>query len=140
IWHIIGPMLQGVLDRAEATWSVDQMLPLNRHGYVEECYFTFSYSPIQAETGRVGGVFTAVTETTARVLAERRLQTLRDLGARASGEEVTVSEAGRIAIEILAANPADIPFALLYLLNDNDREAWLAGAAGIEPGQTSNPT
>lgn len=139
IWHIIGPMLQGVLDRAEATWSVDQMLPLNRHGYVEECYFTFSYSPIQAETGQVGGVFTAVTETTARVLAERRLQTLRDLGAGA-GEEVTVSEAGRIALETLAANPADVPFALLYLVGDRSQEARLAGAAGVEPGQNSSPT
>ena len=45
IWDIIGPMLTGVQARGEATWSDDQMLPLRRKGYTEECYFTFSYSP-----------------------------------------------------------------------------------------------
>lgn len=77
IWDIIGPMLTGVLTHGEATWSEDQLLLLDRNGYVEECYFTFSYSAIRDESGGVGGVFTAVTETTARVLSERRLRTLR---------------------------------------------------------------
>src|SRR5579883_1467861 len=81
---IIGPMLRGVLERGEATWSEDQMLPLDRHGFVEECYFTFSYSPIRDESGGVGGVFTAVTEVTGRVLGERRLNLLRALGERAA--------------------------------------------------------
>jgi len=62
IWDSIGPMLEGVLTRGEATWSDNRMLPLDRNGYVEECYFTFSYSPIRDETGGIGGVFTAVTE------------------------------------------------------------------------------
>ncbi len=46
IWHIIGPMLHGVLETGRATRSDDLFLPLKRHGYPEECYFTFSYSPI----------------------------------------------------------------------------------------------
>src|SRR5579872_3472029 len=46
IWHIIGPMLEGVMQRGEATWSDDLLLMLERSGYPEECYFTFSYSPI----------------------------------------------------------------------------------------------
>lgn len=61
IWDIIGPMLEGVLARGEATWSENQLLPLERNGYTEECYFTFSYSPIRVESGGIGGVFTAVT-------------------------------------------------------------------------------
>jgi len=36
IWHIIGPMLQGVLDTGQATWSDDQLLPLDRNGFLEE--------------------------------------------------------------------------------------------------------
>src|SRR6202165_4326470 len=46
IWDIIGPMLEGVLRRGEATWSENQLLLLERNGYPEECYFTFSYRPI----------------------------------------------------------------------------------------------
>jgi PAS domain S-box-containing protein len=138
IWDIIGPMLEGVLSRGEATWSDDQLLILDRNGYLEECYFTFSYSPIRDETGGVGGVFTAVTETTERVLGERRLRTLRELAARA-GEAKTAEEACRIAAESMAGNPADMPFALLYLLDTEGRQAHLAGAANIEPEASATP-
>ena len=78
IWDVIGPMLEGVLLKGEATWSDNQLLLLDRNGYVEECYFTFSYSPIHDESGNIGGIFTAVTETTGEVLSERRLHTLRE--------------------------------------------------------------
>jgi signal transduction histidine kinase/DNA-binding NarL/FixJ family response regulator len=70
IWDAIEPMLQGVLERGEATWSENLLLPLERNGVPEESYFTFSYSPI-AEGDGIGGVFCAVTETTAIVLRER---------------------------------------------------------------------
>jgi|GEM_PF-820970 len=73
IWHIIGPMLQGVLESGDPTWSEDQQLIIERNGYREECYFTFSYSAIQDETGNTGGVFCAINETTKRVLTERKL-------------------------------------------------------------------
>lgn len=81
IWHLIGPMLEGVLASGEATWSADMLLPMDRYGFLEETYWTYSYSPIRDEAGRVGGVFTAVTETTLRVVGERRLRTLRELAA-----------------------------------------------------------
>ncbi len=70
IWQQIGPMLRGVLATGTATWSDDMLLRLERKGFVEDCYFTFSYSPITDENG-IGGVFCAVTETTAKVLRER---------------------------------------------------------------------
>jgi hypothetical protein len=60
IWDTIGPMLEGVMQRCEATWSDDLLLLLARHGYPEECYFTFSYSPISDESGGIGGIFTPV--------------------------------------------------------------------------------
>ena len=62
IWDIIGPMLAGVRERSESTWSDDRLLLLERHGFPEECYFTFSYSPIRDESGAIAGVFTAVAE------------------------------------------------------------------------------
>ncbi|HVC81003.1 MAG TPA: ATP-binding protein [Chloroflexota bacterium] len=130
IWDIIGPMLQGVLDRGEATYSEDQLLLLDRNGYVEECYFTFSYSPIRDETGGVGGVFTAVTETTGHVLGERRLATLHELAARAA-EARTAENACAVVAATLAGNQADVPFAFLYLLDADGKTARLAGVSGL---------
>ena len=82
IWDIIGPMLEGVLTKGEATRSENQLLLLDRNGYLEECYFTFSYSPIRDETSGVGGVFTAVTETTQQEIAQLYRQAQEAITAR----------------------------------------------------------
>jgi PAS domain S-box-containing protein len=124
IWDIIGPMLEGVYYDGVATWSSDQMLPLFRNGYTEECYFTFSYSPIFDETGRIGGIFTAVTETTRRVLSERRLATLRDLSENANRGQST-EDACRMAAATLDDNPLDVPFAFIYLVEESSGTARL---------------
>ncbi|MBV8820430.1 MAG: PAS domain-containing protein [Acidobacteriaceae bacterium] len=81
IWHIIGPQLQSVMDTGIATWANDLLLVVDRFNYAEEAYFTYSYSPIHADDGEICGVFTAVSETTQRVIGERRLKTLSELGA-----------------------------------------------------------
>jgi PAS domain S-box-containing protein len=120
IWPVIGPMLDQVLREGKATWSDDQLLMMNRHGYLEETYFTFSYSPIRDESGGVGGIFTAVTETTLRVIGERRLDTLRQLAASAGAAKST-ADACRNAAAILATNPQDIPLAALYLRRNDGR-------------------
>lgn len=75
IWHFIGPMFERVMQTGEPGTHTDQILALDRHGYVEECYFTFSCSAVLREDGNVGGVFVTVLETTQRVLAERRQAT-----------------------------------------------------------------
>ncbi|MGE0825413.1 MAG: PAS domain S-box protein [Candidatus Binatia bacterium] len=105
IWSIVGPMLQQVLATRQATWVEDFLLVTQRHGYPEESYFTFSYSPIADDTGRVGGVFCPVTETTVRKQVEKalrereaRLRTLINLApemiweAAPDGTMTTVSE------------------------------------------------
>jgi len=117
-WDVLGAQLHSVLDTGEATWSDDLLLQLHRYGYLEETYFTYSYSPIFLESGAVGGAFTAVTETTERVIGERRLATLRDLAALV-GEAKTIEQACQTAIDTLSNNPADIPFAALYTVNGN---------------------
>ena len=50
IWDVIGPMFHQVMERGEATVSEDLLLLLERDGYAEECYFSFSYSPIRDES------------------------------------------------------------------------------------------
>src|SRR5579864_6928676 len=119
IWDTIGSMLASVLDTGQATWSEDLQLILNRNLPSEECYFTFSYSAIRTELGSVGGVFCAVTETSERVINDRRLTTLGELGARAA-EAKTTQEACQIASETLLGNTADVPFHLLYLVDGDD--------------------
>ena len=139
IWDIIGPMLDGVFRNGDATWSDDQMLPLRRNGYTEECYFTFAYSPIRDETGGIGGVFSAVTETTERVLSERRLALLRTLADRTATDTVSPVEACRAAAEALATSYEDVPFALLYLLSADGTRLTLASASGLSPGSSARP-
>src|SRR5205823_6592934 len=117
--------------RGEATWSEDLLLAVDRYGYVEEAYFTYSYSPIKAADGRVGGVFTAVSETTERVLSERRMGILRELAAR-TAESKSVREACRTFAEVLGEDNPEIPFALLYLVDDDGRGVSLAASAGLE--------
>ncbi len=137
IWDIIGPMFQGVM-QGSATTLVDFLLPLDRHGFVEECYFIFSYSPIREESGYVGGVLVTVTETTERVLGARRLKTLQELSARTQNA-ATAEAACEAAASVLDENPADLPFALLYLVDADRRSATLAGVAGIAPGTAAAP-
>jgi len=137
LWDLIGPMLGQVLREGRATRSRDLLLVMNRHGYDEETYFSFSYSPIRDESGGVGGVFTPVFETTGQVVGERRLRTLRDLAARSRPE--SLEAAARAAAEALAENPYDIPFAMIYRIDHEADAARLIGAAGIEPGAPAAP-
>ena len=126
IWDVIGPMLEQVMSGRGATWSTDQLFVLERNGHPEECYFTFSYSPITTESGEVGGVFCAVTETTERVIGERRLATLADMASLMGA--ATRADAIRSARSILGANPDDHPaVVVLDAPADGDR-AGLAEA------------
>ena len=118
IWPVIGPMLEQVRQAGAATFRADQPLTVQRAGYREEAYFTFSFSPIRACGGEVGGALCAVTETTGRVLAARRGATLQRLGA-IRGAEASPAQACRAAMTVLAGNQADVPFALACLLTDD---------------------
>ena len=137
IWDIIGPMFAGVMQGTPTT-VVDFLLPLDRHGFTEECYFIFSYSPIRQERGAVGGVLVTVTETTQRVIGERRLKTSQQLAAR-TRDARTVAAACEIAAAVLSENAADLPFALIYLIAPDGGHAILVGASGAAPGATGAP-
>ncbi|HEY2173095.1 MAG TPA: SpoIIE family protein phosphatase [Mycobacteriales bacterium] len=131
LWPIIGPMLDGVVATGEATWSEDQLLPMNRHGYWEEAYFTFSYSPIHAADGTVSGVFTAVSENTERVIGERRLHTLRKLGGISASNASTPERVLTTGLEVLSAEPSDVPAAVAYLVDEDTGVLRPVGGFGI---------
>ncbi|MDP9430595.1 MAG: ATP-binding protein [Actinomycetota bacterium] len=117
-WNDLGPLAEQVLSGGDATFSQDQRLLLHRHGYLEETFWTFSYSPVPDEN-RVGGVFIAVTDTTSRVLGERRLRALRDLGDVSTASVGTLDEACRAAVAVLNGHRAPVPFAVAYLRTDD---------------------
>ena len=104
--------------------------PAHRHGYLEECYYNFTFSPVHGEDGRIDGIFNAVVETTDRVLSERRLRTLSRMGQRANAS-LSVDDACKRAVAILAENAADVARARL-----SARRGWVAmrGAARDQAG------
>ena len=140
IWHILKPLIDAPFTGGPATWMDDIPLELNRHGFVEETHFTIAYSPVPDDTAPrgIGGVLATVHEITAKVVGERRVAALRDLGARAA-EAKTAEEACAIAAQTLGAHAKDVPFALLYLIDADRKTARLAGAAGVSAGHPIGP-
>ncbi|UUS34673.1 SpoIIE family protein phosphatase [Streptomyces changanensis] len=138
IWDDIGPRIDAVLATGRATWDEALLLFLKRSGYPEETYHTFSYSPLRDDTGAVVGMLCVVSEETERVIGERRMATLRDLGSDPSvvrTEEEMLAFAGRQ----LGRNPRDLPFTLTYLFQP-DGTARLAASTGLPAGHPAAPT
>jgi PAS domain S-box-containing protein len=137
IWPDVGPRIERVLSTGEATWDEALMLLVQRSGYSEESYHTFSYSPLRDDDSAVVGMLCVVSEDTERVVAERRMATLRELGSDPSVVR-TERQMLDFAATQLSRNPYDLPFTLTYLFGD-DGDARLAGASGIAPGQPGAP-
>jgi signal transduction histidine kinase/FixJ family two-component response regulator len=126
IWDTqLRALLEGVVATGNAFWAQDLLFVIERHGFGEETYFDVSYDPVRDESGAVGGVFCIVTETTERVVGQRRMALLRDLAAR-NAMARTSQDACVLAIESLAANSEDVTFALAYL--DDELQAATPGA------------
>lgn len=133
-------LFEDVLTTGEAFWANDRPFYMERYGFPEETFFDISYDPIRDETGKVGGLFCIVSETTARVVSERRLRTLRDLSLFATAGAKSVGEACRSVAEILSTNRHDLPFSLIYLLDSTGASAGLVGAAGLVVGTIAAPS
>jgi signal transduction histidine kinase len=128
-WDVLEPQLRAVMERGETTSVIDDPLRFDRHGVVHTGYFTYSYSPIADDDGTVGGVLLVTEDTTARVLAERRIDALRQVASRAMDAE-TDREACAQAARALDGHP-DVPFLLAYLLAEDGRRATRAASAGL---------
>ena len=122
IWDDIGPMLATAMGGDEGTYVEAQLLIMERNGYPEETYYTFSYSPIPNDDGTAGGIICANTDDTQRVIGERQLALLRELAARDRRRAHLASRPASAAPQALATNPRDLPFALLYLVEPGGSE------------------
>ncbi len=138
IWRDIGPRIETVMRSGEATWDEGLLLFLERSGYPEETYHTFSYSPLTDDDGEMAGMLCVVTEETERIIGTRRLGTLRVLAselATASSEHQVMSAVAHA----LGANDKDFPFALVYLLDGSKNRVRLSSTTGVTPGHHIAP-
>jgi PAS domain S-box-containing protein len=140
IWQQVRPILDAAFHDGSPTSARDLLLEPNRHGFVEETYFTSTCSPVLDETaeGGIGGVLATVTEITGTILSERRRATVLNLAAP-SAEARSAEQACLISAEALALNNRDFPFALLYLIDSDGRHARLASVSGVSAGQPISP-
>jgi signal transduction histidine kinase/DNA-binding response OmpR family regulator len=137
IWDDIGPRIERVLATGEATWDASLLLFLERSGFSEETYHTFSYSPLTDDHGEIAGMLCVVTEETERVIGDRRMRTLRDVGAlQSAGRDVDAYL--QETATALAASDLSLPFTLVYLA-EADGTARLVSASGVAPGAPAAP-
>jgi signal transduction histidine kinase len=131
LWHLIQGDFTRVMAAGEAVRYEDQQLPMQRMGFVEEGYFTYSFSPIRGDHGQIEGTFVVATDMTYRVLGERRTRLLQDISQR-TASAVDEGAACDAALAVLGSAAADAPFALIYRLDATRREAHLHGTAGLQ--------
>ncbi|MGA9639259.1 PAS domain S-box protein [Flavobacterium sp.] len=135
IWHIIESMFDGVMNGTPVGFP-DFMLPLDRNGFIENCYFDFAYSPIRMENGEVGGVLVTVIETTAKKKAvedlqesEERFRTMAEgtnIYVAVSDENSNASYFNKAWVE-LTGRPLDklLEFGWLDLVHPEDKETYV---------------
>jgi signal transduction histidine kinase len=144
-WHevydILEPMVDTPFKGGPATWKEDIELIVRRSGFPEESHFMFAYSPVPDDTAPrgIGGVLATVHEITAKVITERRVKILSELGAGVADAK-TDEQACLQAIEVLKQHPKDVPFALVYLLDEQKRELRLVCSTGVPQVSCGPPT
>jgi len=132
IWDVVGPMTEAVMTRDEGTYVEAQMLIMERYGYQEETYYTFSYSPVPDDEGGPGGLICANSDVTQAVIGERQLALLTELGTK-TGSARTWQDACALAMKSLATSPRDIPFALICMTDaDGESATTVSSSAGAE--------
>jgi PAS domain S-box-containing protein len=144
IWASALPVVGDAFERAhkgEGAYIRDQRMFLDRYGYLEEAFMTFSFSPIRDESGEVGGIFHPITEATSAVLNARRTQCLRDLNA-AIADAREIGEVGRDIEAAYQGMALDLPFVLLYQVEPGSGKLLLRAGAGLDayPDMAPNVT
>lgn len=141
VWAEIWDQIQGRIGaamRGEASYSEAELLVMQRNGYPEETYYTFSFSPVPDDEGGIGGIVCANTDDTDRVIGERRLALLREIASRTWDAE-SVDQVYALSARALACDARDMPFAMIYGLEEDGKRARLRGQCGIEPGHAAAP-
>ncbi|MEU9168864.1 SpoIIE family protein phosphatase [Streptomyces sp. NPDC048420] len=118
VWaHPVSSHFHYVTDTRKPLLVPDELLIMERHGFLEQCYFDSAFQPVLLDDGTSGGVLQILTETTGRVLGERRLRLLSETGTRTAGLP-TPGEVARVVAEVAGAYPDEIPFLGLYLASE----------------------
>ncbi|MBE9607063.1 PAS domain-containing protein [Acetobacteraceae bacterium H6797] len=135
-WQTIGPMIERVIETGEPNWVPAQLLAVNRFGFVDETYFSLSYSPVEDDEGAIQGMLCVCSEVTPQTLAQRRLQWQRDLGARSAEARHADAVCDGLAA-VLRMAQADIPFAMLHLREEEGAFARKLTVAPTPEGEAS---
>lgn len=136
IWPIIGPQIESVMGEGHSTWNTNQLVPINRNEKLEEVFWTYSYSPVRDKGGSVHGTLVVCSETTEQVLSERRLRALLAITSDSAAdpqpsESQSLLKFARGIVQKLGVDPADLPFAAMYILSDGQvLEAVSTAGAG----------
>jgi len=138
IWEQIGPRAESAILKNEGTYDEALLLIMERNGYPEETYYTFSYSPVPNDEGGTGGIICANTDDTQRIIGERQLALLRELAAK-TADARTFDNACTLSARCLETNPYDLPFAMIYLDDPQHQRVVLAGTSGIDRTHVAVP-
>lgn len=118
-WDTLGPMIERVMATGDANWTPALPLEMHRSGYREEAYFSVSHAPAENDRGEIVGMLAVCSEVTDQVVGGRRLRLLREIAARA-GDAQETAQAARDLTAAISEHLLDIPFACLYLRNEDD--------------------
>jgi hypothetical protein len=132
-WPVIGPALESVFGIGAPFRGDDLLLPVHRHGFIEEAYFTFSAIPLRVAGGAVAGVLASFAETTDHFLRERRMQTIASLVGNLAEARDYASALSPVNAA-LSCNPQDLPFSTLYLIDRGNHTARLMMYTGPDIG------
>ncbi|MFC8923005.1 PP2C family protein-serine/threonine phosphatase [Cellulosimicrobium sp. NPDC057127] len=124
IWDDVGPLFDAVLRTGRATWHEDMRLVMNRSGFDEETFFTFSYSALRDDDGRIAGLLDIAAETTQEVVNQRRLVTLGELHAALPTRFGDLQTFARPVVRVLG-ECADVARAAFYDVNGSGPEVIL---------------
>ena len=138
IWDQVGPRAASAIRDNAGTYDEALLLIMERNGYPEETYYTFSYSPVPNDDDVAGGLICANTDDTQRIIGQRQLSTLSSLASR-TADTRSIGEACKQIALTLAAADRDLPFALIYLVEPEKNQAVLVGRSGIEAGHAAAP-
>ncbi|HEX8529733.1 MAG TPA: PAS domain-containing protein, partial [Cytophagales bacterium] len=129
VWGQLGGVVEDILAKGTTFYAEDMLVIPERKGFKEETYWTFSYSPMPDDAGKVNGIFCACSDVTAKVLSQRRLNALHQL-SEGSHSGQTVEHVCAHTVQVLEKQPSDVPFSALYLMDPSAQRFILKGQTG----------
>ncbi|KAK0712313.1 hypothetical protein B0T21DRAFT_376400 [Apiosordaria backusii] len=121
LWDYLRPIFAECARTGISVRKEDDYLPIDRHGLLEETFFSWSFTPMYGGTDRILGFYNAPFETTKQVINRRRMHTINQIGER-TAQATAVKQFWKFVLDGLQDNERDVPFALLYSVGDGEGE------------------